>query len=184
MTAQLTAPLTANDIESWIAENRTKAKPPSGVVPFMTEGMLGMGIYGPNNRSDFHVQDGEEIFIQYHGTMTLRIVQDGQVHDILLPPGSFYALPAGVPHSPQRPEGSFGFVIERKVAGGRNDELLWVCEADGCMTVVHREPLKIEGMGEIPAAIGAALAKFDASEELRTCPTCGKVKPARASAET
>ena len=42
--------------------------------------------------------------------------------------GEIYLLPANVPHSPQRPAGTIGLVIEQKRPDGVKDRLQWYAE--------------------------------------------------------
>ena len=70
---------------------------------------------GPNQRADFHLEEGSEFFYQLRGSMQLPTVQAGQRVVVTIREGEVYLLPSRIPHSPQRPErGSIGLVIERQ----------------------------------------------------------------------
>ncbi|KAJ1480479.1 3-hydroxyanthranilic acid dioxygenase, partial [Baffinella frigidus] len=89
-----------------------------------------MFVGGPNSRTDFHVEQGAELFLQLRGCMQLPTIQAGKLKVVSTPAGHLFAgklkvvsipaghlfvLPGRVPHSPQRPEeGSLGMVIERE----------------------------------------------------------------------
>jgi len=44
----------------------------------------------------------------------LRTVQDGRLNDVRIREGEMFLLPPEVAHSPQRPAGSVGIVVERR----------------------------------------------------------------------
>merc|ERR1740124_1106688 len=74
-----------------------------------------MFVGGPNEREDFHLEEGSEFFYQLRGNMELPTVQAGQRTLVTIREGDVYLLPSRIPHSPQRPErGSIGLVIERQ----------------------------------------------------------------------
>ena len=61
-----------------------------------------MVVGGPNHRTDYHVEMGEELFHQITGHMDLFVVVDGLHKCIRIEEGQYFLLPAGIPHSPQR----------------------------------------------------------------------------------
>ena len=62
----------------------------------------------------------------YQGNMTLVVIDGGRRREIHIREGQVFCLPAGVPHSPQRPEAtSLGLVVERKRYEGELDGLRW-----------------------------------------------------------
>ena len=68
---------------AWIEANRELLKPPVGNKVIWQDGaFICMVVGGPNQRSDFHVEDGPEFFYQIEGDMLLRVVEDGQMRDI------------------------------------------------------------------------------------------------------
>jgi len=78
-------------------------------------------------------------------------------------------LPAKVPHSPMRSEGSVGLVIE-KVRKGTNDMdgLLWFC--DNCNHKLHDTYFPLTN---IESDFIPRFKAYYASKELRTCDKCG-----------
>ena len=84
--------------------------------------------------------------------------------------GELFLLPAGVPHSPQRPAGTVGLVVEAPKFAKGTHHLRWYCRA--CDNLLHDAPFEPVDLGQqLKAMIGA----FNASQELRTCKQCGAV---------
>ncbi|KAM9721368.1 3-hydroxyanthranilate 3,4-dioxygenase isoform 2-T2 [Dama dama] len=73
-------------VKAWVEENRGSFLPPVCNKLLHQKQLKIMFVGGPNSRKDYHIEEGEEIFL----------------------------LPAGVPHSPQRFANTVGLVIERK----------------------------------------------------------------------
>ena len=160
------------NLKGWIEEHRHLLKPPVGNAQVWRDGRgtIIMVVAGPNARNDYHVQPTEEFFYQVEGDMTLRIIhpESGQPHDIPIREGEIYLLPRKVPHSPQRPAGTVGLVIEQERPEDEPDELRWYCDA--CHEVVHRSTFRLENIAEDLKRI---MERFWSSDELRTCGACG-----------
>ncbi|XP_073905679.1 3-hydroxyanthranilate 3,4-dioxygenase isoform X3 [Castor canadensis] len=73
-------------VNTWVEENRASFQPPVCNKLMHQEQLKIMFVGGPNTRKDYHIEEGEEIFL----------------------------LPARVPHSPQRFADTMGLVIERR----------------------------------------------------------------------
>lgn len=119
--------------KEWIENNREYLKPPVGnKVIFKDSTFIVMVVGGPNSRTDFHVNQTDEFFYQIEGEIFLRIVNaEGNFEEITIKEGEIFLLPAGVPHSPQRTEGSVGLVIEKTRTEREQDGLQWFCKKCG-----------------------------------------------------
>lgn len=117
----------------WIEENREHLKPPVGnKVIFKDSNFIVMVVGGPNARTDFHVNQTDEFFYQIEGEIFLRIINsEGKFEELPIKAGEIFMLPAGVPHSPQRSEGSVGLVIEKTRSADDIDGLQWYCKNCG-----------------------------------------------------
>ena len=163
------AALTPFNLKSWVDENRHLLKPPVGNKAIWAGQFLVMIVGGPNARSDYHINPGEELFYQIEGDVVLKIIEGGQPRDIPLKQGDIFLLPAGIPHSPQRPAGTVGLVVEHPGCFTAEHHLRWYCR--DCGGTVHDATF-------IPADIGqqikAMLAEFNGNESLRKCKGCGQ----------
>jgi len=164
------------NIHAWIAEHRHLLQPPVGNKCIVDGDFFVMVVGGPNQRSDFHIDEGPEFFYQLEGEMVLRIQEHGAVRDIPIRAGEMFYLPARVPHSPQRSAGGVGLVIERKRLPHELDGLQWYCEACNHLLFDERFTLR-----NIETDFLAVFEKFYRSAEDRTCKACGQVAavPAR-----
>ena len=155
----------------WIDEHRHLLKPPVGnKVVFENAEFMIMVVGGPNARKDYHVNEGEEFFYQLEGDITVRVIEHGERRDVSIRQGEIYLLPARIPHSPQRPAGTVGLVIERKRREGEKDGFVWFCEQ--CNHKLYDEYFVLEN---IVTQLPPLMNRFFASPELRTCAKCGAV---------
>lgn len=128
---------------------------------------------GPNARTDYHVEAGEEWFYQLEGEMVLKVVDDGEFYDIPIRQGDTFCLPAGIPHSPQRMPGSIGIVVERARRKGEVDAMVWYCHREECRNVLHRKEFFCN---DLVADLPPIIAEYYGDAELRTCGKCGFVE--------
>ncbi len=160
------------NLKNWIDENRHLLKPPVGnqQVYKLNDDFIVMVVGGPNSRKDFHFEDGEELFYQVEGDITVSIQEDGKRRDIEIKEGEMFLLPPRVPHSPKRPANTVGLVIERYRTEKEYDSCMWFCEQ--CNNKLHEEtfPLK-DIVNQLPQIMG----QFYANEALRTCKACGHI---------
>lgn len=129
-----------------------------------------MVVGGPNSRTDFHYNEGEELFYQVEGDIVLKIVEEGQVVDIPIREGEMFLLPPRVPHSPRRPADTVGLVIERYRRAGEQDGFLWHCENCGHELFKHFEEIT-----DIVSQLPPIMERFWSNPAHTTCSACGTV---------
>jgi 3-hydroxyanthranilate 3,4-dioxygenase len=166
----------AFNFRGWIDDNRHLLKPPVGNRHLFDEktGMVVMIIGGPNQRVDFHDDPVEEFFYQLEGDIVLKVAENGTIHDVPIRAGDVFLLPPHVRHSPQRPAGSIGLVVEGTRRPGMLDGFEWYCFA--CGERVHRVELEIK---DIVKDLPPLFKAFHDSTERRTCRKCGIVHPGK-----
>lgn len=167
------------NFQNWIEENRHLLKPPVGnkAVYRGTDDFIVMVVGGPNARKDFHYNESEELFYQVEGDITVATMQDGKQVDIPVREGEMFLLPARVPHSPRRPAGSVGLVIEKVRDDDDTDGLMWFCE--NCGAKLYDEYFHLD---DIETQLPPVMDRFFESEEHRTCDECGHVMEPRETA--
>ncbi len=157
------------NLHQWIEENRQDwgrrrtIWEDSDFIAFVTR--------GPNNRSDFHINPGDEIFYQLEGELNLHYMTPEKKHEIaILKAGELFLLPGNVPHSPRRKEKSWTFVIERKRSPEELDRFVWFCEK--CNTQLYETTVRFD---EPSDAVKQAYEAMKTEIKLRTCPQCGQI---------
>ena len=159
------------NFNQWIEDNKDKLKPPVANKNLYTESgdYIVMVVGGPNARKDYHYNETEELFYQVKGDICVTIQQDGKAVQVPINEGEMFLLPANIPHSPGRSEGSVGLVIERKRKGtGLKDGLMWFCEK--CNHQLYEEKFDLVNVEKDFLPV---FKRFYNSEELRTCDSCG-----------
>ena len=69
--------LSVFNLRKWVDENRHLLKPPVGnKMVWKDSEFLVMIVGGPNQRKDYHVEDGDEFFYQIEGDITLKVIED------------------------------------------------------------------------------------------------------------
>jgi 3-hydroxyanthranilate 3,4-dioxygenase len=153
----------------WIEENRSNLKPPVGnKLIWEDREFMVFIVGGPNARTDYHINSGEEFFYQIEGDVTIRIQEAGKPKDLLLRQGDILLLPPKVPHSPIRGPNTVGMVLERKRHPQELDGLVWFCP--DCNHKIYQEnfPLKNIVTDFLPV-----FERFYSNEKNRTCEKCG-----------
>lgn len=168
-------PLRAFNFQQWIDEHRDRLKPPvCNQVVFEDAEFIVMVVGGPNTRTDYHWDPGEEFFYQLEGEMLLKTVQDGEIVDIPIRAGEMLLLPAGVPHSPQRFANTVGMVIERRRNPEEQDGFMWFCER--CGGKLYEEFLHVH---DIVAQLPPIFDRFYGDPAHLRCDACGHEMPPR-----
>jgi len=160
-------------LQRWIEENRHLLKPPVGnkQIYVENEDFIVMVVGGPNGRKDYHWEEGEELFYQLEGDIQVKIINEaGQPETIDIREGEMFLLPPRIPHSPQRPTGTVGLVLERRRHTGEVDKLLWFCE--NCGNPLHAAGFELRDIG---TQIKEAIGQYKENLEARTCQKCGTV---------
>ena len=162
----------AFNLQAWIEEHRHLLKPPVGNKCVYDGDFIVMIVGGPNQRTDYHWDEGAEFFYQLEGQAVLRLQEDGRMREVTINAGEVFYLPARIAHSPQRAAGSVGLVVERKRLPGEADGLMWFCER--CNHKLYEEFFTLE---DIEADFPKVFEHFYRDEELRTCDVCGFLNP-------
>jgi 3-hydroxyanthranilate 3,4-dioxygenase len=163
------------NFKQWIDEHREYLEPPvCNRQVFAASNFIIMVVGGPNSRTDYHDDPGEEFFYQLEGDMVLKTMQDGAPVDVPIRAGEIFLLPAHLPHSPQRFANTVGLVIERVRRPEEQDGFLWFCER--CHAPLYSEYLHVS---DIEAQLPPVFDRFYGSVENRTCGQCGHTMAGR-----
>lgn len=119
---------------------------------------------GPNQRKDYHLEEGEELFFMRKGDMTLKILQNDQFKDVHIKQGQVFLLPGRIPHSPQRFENTVGLVIERERLLTETDGLRYYVQ-DGSTNSLYERWFYCDDLG---SQLGPIIKAFFASEQFKT----------------
>ena len=166
-SAASTSALPATHVDSWLEANAASFAPPVMNKLMHREQLSIMFVGGPNQREDFHLEEGSEFFYQLRGSMELPTIQAGKRELVRIREGDVYLLPSRIPHSPQRPEpGSIGLVVERQRSEDEPpDGLRYYTDFATCDAVLWERYFHCQDLGKDLAPIVAA---FNASEEKAT----------------
>ncbi|KAF2869328.1 3-hydroxyanthranilate 3,4-dioxygenase [Massariosphaeria phaeospora] len=156
------------NIPKWISENSHMLQPPINNYCVYNGDVTVMIVGGPNQRTDYHINETAEWFYQYKGNMLLKIVDEGQFRDIHIDEGEMFLLPPNTPHNPVRYANTVGIVLEQHRPEESIDRLRWYCQ--NCGEKVHEASFHCTDLGtQIKDAVNA----FKADKETRTCKNCG-----------
>jgi len=156
----------------WVSDNRHLLKPPVGNKNLYVEAedFIVMIVAGPNTRKDYHYNETEELFYQLEGDIAVKTQQGGQMVEVPIKEGEMFLLPPKIPHSPLRPAGSIGLVIERKREVYHKDGLMWFSEKENAL--LYEEYFHLTN---IEKDFLPVFKKFYSNKKLRTCPVSGEV---------
>ena len=160
------------NLTKWIEENRDLLKPPVGNKNLYVDSgdYIVMIVAGPNARKDYHYNETEELFYQLEGNIILKTQQNGKKVEIPIKEGEMFLLPPKVPHSPIRPSGSIGLVIERKRREEDKDGLMWFSETAN--ELLYEEYFHLTNVEKDFLPV---FKRFYSNEKLRTCPKTGEI---------
>jgi 3-hydroxyanthranilate 3,4-dioxygenase len=157
----------------WVEANRAALRPPvCNKQLFLSPDFIIQIVGGPNLRTDYHHDEGAELFYQLEGEMLLKTIQNGRRVDITIRAGEIFLLPPRVPHSPQRFANTVGLVVERVRRADELDGFMWFCEK--CDNKLHEEFLHV---ADIVQDLPPVFARFYNDVTARTCKRCGTVLP-------
>jgi 3-hydroxyanthranilate 3,4-dioxygenase len=163
------------DFHRWIDQHRHLLKPPVGNKCIYDGDFIVMVVGGPNQRTDYHYDEGPEFFYQIEGEMVLKVQEDGAARDIPIRAGEVFYLPPRIPHSPQRMPDSIGLVVERKRLPHEQDGLMWFCQR--CNQKLYDERFTLTN---VETDFLAVFDRFYRDIGQRTCRACGELHPAPA----
>lgn len=156
-------------IPSWLEENEDQFLPPVCNKLMYSDGQMKLFfVGGPNQRHDYHIEDGEELFYMWKGDMCLKVIEGNQHKDIVIKEGEIFLLPGNVYHSPQRKADTIGWVSERERLPEEVDGLVYFTrDANGQLTTkkLFERYIHVEDLGTQLAPI---IKEYFASEEHRT----------------
>ena len=159
--------------KDWIEKNLPHARGAiSNKEIFRGSDFVYQVIRGPNARNDFHLDPFDEIFYQLQGEIAVHVIEEGREWRIPVKEGEVFLLPKGVYHSPRRPAGTIGLVVERPRQPGELDAIAWFCP--GCTHKLHEVRFWCD---DIEQVLGRVVKAFNADLALRTCQQCGTVLP-------
>lgn len=142
-----------------------------------------MIVGGPNERTDFHINQTPEWFYMYKGNMCLRIVENDPGYlnkldeaevetpifrDVVIEEGDSFLLPASVPHNPIRFANTIGIVLEQDRPEGMKDQIRWYCSS--CKHIVYNKAFRLTDLG---VDIKTGILEFENDNDKRTCKKCG-----------
>lgn len=157
------------NLKEWAEKHRDQLKPPVGnKYLYRGSDFFVMVVGGPNARNDFHITKSEEYFYQVKGDVNVRIREDGEIKDFTIREGETFFIPPNVPHSPQRPPGTIGVVVERVRPDGELEHLVFYCEK--CGELVHDIEFDCK---DIVEHFRETMEGFWRDDAKRTCSKCG-----------
>ncbi|WAR19474.1 3HAO-like protein [Mya arenaria] len=124
-----------NNTDRWIEENKKFFLPPVCNKMMHQDGqMKSFYVGGPNQRKDYHIEEGEELFYMVKGDMCLKVVECGKHKDVVIKEGEADTV---------------GLVIERERSDDEKDGLRYFIEADGKATLdsLYEEWFHCEDLG-------------------------------------
>merc|ERR1719449_470045 len=148
---------------AWVRENEKFFLPPVCNKMLHNDQLKVFYVGGPNQRADFHLEEGEELFYMRQGSMALPILTQGEIRTVTIRQGEVFLLPGRIPHSPQREKDTVGLVIERERLDNETDGLRYF--VDGSTEVLFERWFHCDDLG---SQLKPIIEEFFASEEYKT----------------
>lgn len=152
------------NVESWVEENKKFFLPPVCNKMMHNYQLKVFYVGGPNQRKDYHLEEGEELFYMRKGDMCLKILEGGIFKDVKIREGEVFLLPGRIPHSPQRDADTVGLVIERERLRTETDGLRYFVE-DGSTSSLFERWFYCDDLG---SQLGPVIKEFFASQQHKT----------------
>jgi 3-hydroxyanthranilate 3,4-dioxygenase len=166
----LCASLASFDLHGWIAKNPATARTKKFV--WRDSDFWAFIVSGPDERTEFHHNPGDEIFYQLQGDTRLHLLEsDGRRKVEVLRPRQFLLVPAGVPHSPRRDAGAWTLVLTPSRDEGAEERWSWHCER--CDAPLHEVSISNRKAGPPVEIVAEAARALRNDEARRICPRCG-----------
>lgn len=156
------------NIKKWIEENSNLLQPPVNNYCIHKGGSTVMLVGGPNERTDYHINQTPEYFHQLKGLMCLKVVDDGEFRDIIIGEDDSFLLPPNTPHNPVRYANTIGLVVEQDRPSHCDDKLRWYCLS--CKEINHEAQFHCTDLG---TQVKDAILLYENNIEARTCSKCG-----------
>ncbi|KAL1933544.1 hypothetical protein VTP01DRAFT_7634 [Rhizomucor pusillus] len=159
------------NFQKWVEENYDKLQPPvNNFLLFKGNDTTVMVVGGPNQRTDYHINETEEYFYQVKGDLLIKLVVNSEFKDLWVREGEMFLLPGNTPHNPVRFANTVGLVLERARLPHHIDTLRWYCENEKCRSIVYQESFHCTDLG---TQLKPIIERFANNEELRKCKQCG-----------
>ncbi|TRY72405.1 hypothetical protein TCAL_00299 [Tigriopus californicus] len=152
------------NVGQWVEENEKYFLPPICNKMMHNAQLKVFYVGGPNQRKDYHLEEGEELFYMKKGDMCLKILEHGAFKDIHIKQGQVFLLPGKIPHSPQRDANTVGLVIERERLQIETDGLRYFIE-DGSTVSLFEKWFYCDDLG---SQLGPIIKEFFGSEQFKT----------------
>jgi len=151
-----------NNTKEWVRENEKFFLPPVCNKMMHNDQLKVFYVGGPNQRKDFHLEEGEELFYMRKGNMSLPILTNGDFRTIFIKEGDVFLLPGRIPHSPQREKDTVGLVIERERLPDETDGLRYF--VDGKTDILFERWFYCDDLG---VQLKPVIEEFFASDECK-----------------
>lgn len=149
----------------WLQQYGDELKPPVCNKLMYSDQLKVMFVGGKNRneRLDYHMEEGEELFLQIKGGMVLKVMEESQRKDVVIKEGEIFLLPPRIPHSPQRVPDTIGLVIERVRRSTETDGLRWY--VPNTTDPLYEKFFYCEDLG---VQLGPAIKEFNESKACQT----------------